>query len=180
MDLDLVRRDEASFPSIEQPQSVKRARIWNCKYSTLRSVSMLKNLEVLVILGYPDSTFEPIAGLSVLRHLAVTHFPHVADLAHLGNLQRLETLSLSSLPSWDTSGKVLAVNSLEPITRLKGLKHLELFGVRAPDKSLASLLKLPGLQSARFSKYSKVEKAKFYEASGVSDAFAPTQDFGDA
>lgn len=180
MDLDLMRREEKTFPPIQHPLAIDRARIWACKYATLEQVATLQNLEVLAILVYPDKTFVPISKLRSLRYLSVIHFPNVTDLSPLAVLENLETLSLSSLPSWDASGKVLKVDSLEPIARLSRLRHLELFGVRPSDKDLSVLLNLPELQSARFSKYPRVETERFYRCSGVSDDSAPREVFGAA
>ena len=172
-----MRRGEKTFPEIQRPLEINRARIWGCKYTSLRKVAMLQNLEVLAILAYPDETFAPIGQLHALRYLSVIHFPGVTDLGPLAALKNLETLSLASAPGWDASGKVLAVDSLEPIAKLSQLRHLELFGVRAADKDLSVLLNLQQLQSARFSKYPSAETNRFCQASGISDDFAPRAEF---
>ena len=70
-----MQRPEGSFPATKDPLSIKRARVWNCKYSALAPIATLENLEVLVLLSYPDTTFAPIAKLRSLRYLSVTHFP---------------------------------------------------------------------------------------------------------
>lgn len=104
----------------------------------------------MVIATFPDHSFDFLSELRRLRYLGILHFPNTSDLSPISDLQELETLSLASLPSWDASGRVLVVKSLEPIGRLAKLRHLELFGVRTPEERLSQLLKLPSLQSARF------------------------------
>jgi hypothetical protein len=88
----------------------------------------------------------------------------------------LESLSLETLPSWDASGKVTEVESLDPIASLPSLKHVALFGVVPKTKSLAALERCPKLISARFSKYPKAERERFYEAKKVSDGHVPEPD----
>jgi hypothetical protein len=167
-------RDEAeAFPSVAQPLAVTTARIWHCGYVSLQPIATLRNVEVLVIGTYPDETFAPLAGLTLLRYLRVLHFPRATDLEPLASLENLKTLSLASAPDWDTSGKVLSVASLRPLARLSKLEHVELFGVHPSADGLTPLLQLKRLRSARLSKFKKKEVADFYAASGVTDEFAP-------
>ena len=180
MHLELNRDKGREFPSIANPLAVKSARVWHCNYASLSSVAVCANLETLVIATYPDASLEAVGELRRLRYLRIVHFPKVSDLAPLRNLWALETLSLASLPSWDASGKVISIASLEPIARLSGLRHLELFGVRPQDKRLRPLVGLSSLRSARFSKYPAAETRAFYEQTGVSDAFAPEPRFNGA
>jgi hypothetical protein len=178
--LDLMRDKAKAFPSVEQPLAVTTARIWHCRYASLQAVASLRNVEVLVIGTYPDDTFTPLAGLKKLRDLRVVHFPRATDLEPLASLENLETLSLSSAPGWDASGKVLPVASLRPLACLSKLEHVELFNVRPSADGLAPLLQLRRLRSARLSRFKKEEAAEFYSASGVTDEFAPEPPFAAA
>jgi hypothetical protein len=90
-------------------------------------------------------------------------------------LSRVEMLSLSTLPSWDASGRVTEVRSLAPIAKMNSLKHVALFGIVSRSRSLMALEDCPNLVVARFSKYPKAEVERFREASGiVRDDFPAT------
>jgi hypothetical protein len=147
--------------------------MWFCRYRSVRELSGLANLQTLVIAGYLEADFEPFATLEHLDYLRVLDFPRVTDLTPLAGLTNLRTLRLASPPSWDSSGRVIEVQSLEPLARLPLLAHLELFGVRPPDGSLAALETAPALQSVRVSKYRIDEVDRYRSATGVSDSFAP-------
>jgi hypothetical protein len=180
MHLELARDKSEQFPAVADPLAVASARIWHCGYKSLAVLSQFRNLTALSLAAYPDDTFETLSTLTSLHYLSVLHFPRVSGLAPLGRLGALETLSLASLPSWDASGKVLTVDSLEPIAELKNLRHLELFGVRPSRGGLSPLLACKNLRSARFSKFTKTEVATFYQTSGVKDEFAPRPGFAAA
>ena len=180
MHLDLIRDKSKQFPLVIDPLAVTTARVWHCNYASLGPLEALRNLQVLVIATYPESSFALIAPLRQLRHLQVVHFPNASDLEPLPELENLETLSLESLPSWDSSGKVLSVHTLEPLSRLERLKHLQLFGVLPASGGLEPLLRLTALRSARFSKVSSSEVSRFYSSTGVSDDFAPDAVFAAA
>ena len=103
--------------------------------------------------------------------------PKITTLAGLEHMTNLEVLSLSTLPWWDSMRKCTVVDSLSPLSALPKLKHLELFGVRPADKSLAELQRCPALESARFSQYPEAEIARFYRETGLSNAFIPPSSF---
>jgi len=54
-----------------------------------------------------NKRINPLSHLSRLRYVRLLHFPHASDLAPLARCRELETVSLESLPGWDSSGKVL-------------------------------------------------------------------------
>jgi hypothetical protein len=170
---DFVRDPAKQFPELGQPEGVTALRVWFCKYRSLASVADLPNLETLVVAGYPDADLTPVAGLTGLRYLHLLDFPKVRDLSPLAELTNLQTLRLATLPSWDSFGRVLEVASLAPLAGLQQLQHLELFGVRPPDKSLVPLEASPALRTVRISKYPRTEVARYRAATGRSDAFAP-------
>lgn len=165
-------RDAArTLLAVEAPLEIRSVRIWHCKYRSLVTLSSFKNLETLVVASYPDDRLELLSRLVRLKFLSILHLPRVTDLAPLADLQKLESLSLATLPSWDESGKVQVVASLEPISKLQSLHHLELFGVVPPDRKLTPLLDLKAIASARFSKYPEEEVNRFYKGSGAANAF---------
>src|SRR5512143_2963022 len=160
MHLDLSRDTASDFPHLEAPESIRTARVWHCRYKTLRPLATLSHLETLVIATYPDDSLETVGALRHLRYLSILHLPKVQELLPLGGLEHLETLSLATLPSWDASRRKQIVSSLEPLVQLPHLRHLELFGVVPADRSLAVLQSCPALESARFSKFPKAELAR--------------------
>jgi hypothetical protein len=175
-----MRRPERRFPDVLEPLAVISAQVWHCKYDSLVALGDLQNLETLVVATYPDESLEPIGRLEKLRYLSLLHFPRVSDLSPLAGCAELVTVSLATLPSWDTSGKIIQVESLEPLARLPRLEHLELFGVCPPDRRLAPLLSAPSLASLRVSKYPEAESGDFYDRTGVSADFNPKPAYASA
>jgi hypothetical protein len=147
--------------------------VWFCQYRSLRLLGELSNLRVLVVAGYPDSNFASMASLQNLEYLSVLHFPGATDLAALVELRALRTLRLSSLPSWDASGKVLEVDSLAPIAELPLLEHLELFGVRPANASLRDLEGAPALRTVKVSRYPPAEVTRFQSSTRATNDSAP-------
>ena len=178
MHLDLVRDNGKVFPTIDNPLEIRSLRIWHCKYSSLVAISELKDLEELVIGSFPDETFECIASLLNLHYLKIMHLPKVSEITVLKELKKIKSLSLSTLPAWDSSGKITIVESLVPIASISELCHIELFGVCPPDKSLKPLEQCKALKTARFSRYPSDEIERFYQITGVKNAFNPAPSFG--
>lgn len=176
MHLDLMREVATDFPKIDNKNEVTSLRIWHCKYRTLEGIRQFSNLHTLVVAKWPDTSLSILSEVG-LEYLRIVHLPKIHDLAPLRGLQRLRSLSLQTLPSWDPSGKVQQVESLEPISQLSNLEHLELFGVVSTDKSLSAIENCKKLVSARFSKYPKQEITRYYAATGVSDAHIPRAEF---
>jgi hypothetical protein len=84
-----------------------------------------------------------------------------------------EVLSLSTLPSWDSSNKRIRVRSLLPLVGLPRLQHVELLGVVPADDSLNALAGSPMLATARLHGYRAPEIAAFFERSRASNVHAP-------
>lgn len=174
--LQLVRDPAKVFPAIPDPQSWTSARVWFCKYKTMQPLSELVNLEQLEIAGFPDATLDDLVGLKHLRILRLQNFPKVTDLAPLAQLEKLETVALATPPSWDASRKKHIVSSLEPLTKLPALRHIELFRIAPKSERPDELLKCKGLRSARLTGYPAKDLEAFHKASGFSDDFAPELD----
>ena len=147
MHLELMRDRDRDFPVAAIPNGLRSLRAWHCKYRSLQPIADLRTLEGLEIATFPDDTLEVIADLSRLRYLHIIHLPLVSDLAPLAALKSLVTLRLATLPSWDASGKLTVVSSLEPLAELPDLRHVELFGVVPEDRSPMSLLRCDRLRS---------------------------------
>lgn len=167
MHLELMRKKDKVFPVISSPESVTSARIWHCSYLSLEPLSKLVNLRALAIASYPDHSFEALTPLNMLESLEIVHLPNITSLSQLAGLTSIRKLSLSTLPSWDSSGKLTVVESLEPIAELPLLEELSLFGVVPESKSIDALLASHSLKKVRVSKYSKAETQKLSERYGA-------------
>jgi len=169
-----VMRDRARiFPVIAHPDAIRSATVWHCRYKSLEPLAELRDLEELVIATFPDESFEFLGRLQNLRYLRIVHMPRISDLGPLARLTRLTSLSLSTLPSWDASGRTITVRSLDPLTAIPGLAHLELLGICPPDKSLGPLEKCKRLLTARVSQYPRAEIDRFFGQTSVADRFNP-------
>lgn len=177
MHLELIRESARELPALESPGRFTSARLWFCKYRTLQPLETLANMQELEIAGYSDPDFEPLSHLEHLSFLRVLHLPQVRSLDGLAGLAKLECLSLATLPSWDSSGKVLKIDGFQPLAQLSALKHFESFGIVPDTGGLKPFTELPNLESARFSKIAKREVAAFYERTGISDDFVPKPRF---
>ena len=177
MHLDLMRDTATSFPVVKNPEEVRTLRVWHCKYKSLQALASFGNLEELVLATFPDPSLDILVSLQKLRFLSVLHLPKVTELEALAGLENIETLSLSTSPAWDAAKKCTVINSLEPIARMKSLRHLELFGICPADKSLASLGQCTNIKSARFSQYPKNEVESFYRTTGAANQFNPKPSF---
>lgn len=54
MHLELMRDPSRTFPTVAEPESVLSAKVWHCKYKSLFPMAQLRNLEELVIAGFPE------------------------------------------------------------------------------------------------------------------------------
>jgi len=160
MHLALTRDKAKAFPVVSDPASYTSARIWHCSYRTLAPLQGFSSLQKLEIATYPDLSFDILSGLISLRTLQVVHLPHISSLLPLARLTNLLRLSLSTLPSWDASGKVTIVESLAPLAVLPVLEGLELFGVVPKDRRVDALLNSKTLKYVRVSKYPKPEEQR--------------------
>lgn len=116
-------------------------------------------------------------GLTNLRYLSIVHLPRVHDLGPLRSLTSLLTLSLQTLPSWDSSGKRTVVDSLEPLLHLRRLEHLELLGVVPPDRHPDPLARIGSLKTARLHGFDREAQAEFFAKTPVTNEFAPRAEF---
>lgn len=174
---DLIREPAKIFPRIDSPHTVSSLRVWHCKYKSLAPVGELVNLEELIIATFPDPSLDFLRNLRKLRYLSVLHLPKVTSVEALSELKDLETLSLRTLPSWDSSSKRTLVETFEPLRSLPRLKHIELIGVEAKESPFEVLKSLPSLKTMLVSGLAKEECAKLVEA-GVEESGAPWSSFG--
>jgi hypothetical protein len=175
--LELMRDPARTFPAVADPDAVRQATIWHCRYTSLAPLAGLRHLERLVIATFPDASLECLGRLERLRYLRIMHMPKVSDIEPLAGLTQLTSLSLSTLPGWDASGKTTTIRSLEPLAALPVLAHLELFGICPPDRSLVPLEKCGHLRTARFSHYPAAEMERFFHRTAVANQSNPEPSF---
>lgn len=173
MYIELLKKTEPNFPDIASPASVTAMKIWLCKYKTLAPVKSFVNLKTLIINGLPDADPSWLSELTQLEYLWIQNPSKIKSLGFLRPLNKLHSLSLSTPPSWDTSKKVIEVESLAPIAELAELRNIELFGVFDASKSLAALKQCKNLERARFNGYAKSTTEDFYMTTKAANEFAP-------
>jgi hypothetical protein len=177
MHIDFLRQAGAELPIAPSAPRVTSLRVWHCRFRSLASLAAYEGLEELVVASFPDDSLESIGALPRLRYLKVVHLPKVASLLQLAALSRLESLSLATLPTWDSAKRCTTVSSLEPLASLRSLRHVELFGVCPPDRSLAALYECHWLETARFSRYPSDTVETFYRLTGAFNDFNPPATF---
>jgi hypothetical protein len=175
--LDLLKDASRDFPLVEQPLLVRKLRVWNCKYKSFSTISQMENLEELVIASLPEKDLNFLANLKNLKYLSIVNLPKIRNIDPLCNLQSLGAVSLATSPSWDVAKRVLEIDSLAPLSELRMLRHIELFGVVPPDRSLKILQSLQLLETARFSQYEEDEVNRFFEATKTRKEFNPESSF---
>lgn len=173
MHMDLIWDEAKVFPKIDRKELVTSIKIWNCKYKNFDALSEFVNLKEVAILKYPNTSLDIFLSMPKLRHLEVTHLPKITDFSALPKLENLESLSFSTLPSWDLSGKYLQIPSFEIFSQMKSLKHLELLGLKSLDESLSALEKSKTLKTLIGTQYSETEKQRFYQVTGCVQARLP-------
>ena len=172
---DLVRDTEKQLPDI--PIDTQKLRIWYCKYRTLEAVRRLPLINELVIAGMPDADINYLSQLKHLKHLSIVGLAKVKNIDFLNSLVKLESLSLSTPPSWDASSRKIILDSINPIASLPQLLHLELFGVMDERRSLEALRHCPKLLTARFSQYPTQTVDEFYQVTGTNNQANPPGHF---
>jgi hypothetical protein len=173
MHIDLVWDESKKFPVADNKEDITSIKVWNCKYKNFDALSEFITLEEIAILRYPNTSLDIFLSMPKLRHLEITHLPKITDFSALPKLDNLESLSFSTLPSWDFSGKRLQIPSLEIFSQMKALKHLELIGARFPDESLVLLEKSKTLKTLIGTQYSETEKERFYQVTGCIKSRLP-------
>ena len=177
MKIDLMRDPGRQLNIPVPPEQVTALRVWHCKYKSLRAIEACVNLRTLVIATLPDDSIDFVAGLKQLECLRILHLPKISEVSPLAGLNALRCLSLTTLPSWDSSRKRTVIDTLEPITALPSLRHLELLRVVSADGSLEPLLQLHHLENARISGYRRDEMMRFYATTQARDGFNPRCEF---
>jgi hypothetical protein len=139
MHLELIRDKSIAFPLPDNPQDYKSVRIWHCNYKSLKELKSFSNLKSLEIATMVDDNLDFLVGMPRLETLRILHMPHVKDLTILSKLSSLKHIVLETLPSWDSSGKRIIVDSFAPLCGLQSLFTLTLYGVTPADNNYQCL-----------------------------------------
>lgn len=135
----------------------------------------------------------PLCGAPAITHLMLSWAPCLVDLSFLRDLPALRTIYLEDMKRVDLSTlphlpnvtglqlgggmwSTLKVDSLEPLTRLPGLRHLRLSNVRPADGALRPLAALRELRALYLPNFFAVEEvARLAGALGsiVSNTLTP-------
>lgn len=177
MKIDLMRDQARQFNVSAHAEEVTSVRVWHCKYKSLKAIEAYVNLRTLVIGTLPDDSIDFLAGLKQLEYLRILHMPKVQNVSALAELEALNCLSLATAPGWDSSRKRTVIDTLEPISALPSLKHIELLEIVSADGSLEPLVRIRHLESARFCGYRLDEVKRFYVITQVEDGFNPRSEF---
>jgi hypothetical protein len=175
--LELMRTKDKELIIEGCPEDYTTARIWHCKYKSLESLAELKNLKVLVVASFPNDNMEFLTSLKSLSFLRILHMPKIRSACPLAELPSIRDLSLSTLPGWDGSGKKTVLDSLEPISKISELRHIELIGVCPESKKLTELEYCPKLETGWFGGYPKEEIERFYTKTGIAKKGVPNPDY---
>ncbi|WP_195575549.1 hypothetical protein [Paenibacillus sp. 1001270B_150601_E10] len=144
--VELIKKTQREFDSILENPGIESLKIWNCKIHDYSKLSSLQHLLELEIFIFDKGKLSDLSELKQLKKLRLIHIPQIQDLSELSHLANLEELSLESLPSWDSSGKTLVFNNLEPISALSKLKMLTLMKAKVHEMGLQPLEQLHGLE----------------------------------
>ncbi|MDR0277987.1 MAG: hypothetical protein LBJ37_08885 [Paucimonas sp.] len=177
MKVDLMREPSKQLILSVPPEEITSLRVWHCKYKSLKAIEQCVNLRELVIGTLPDDSVDFLSGLKQLEYLRILHMPKLRQISALAQLDAMICLSLATAPSWDSAGKRTVIDTLEPISALPALKHVELICVIPADGSLDPLASVPRLESARLGGYPTDLVTRFYAMTGVRDNFNPSSSF---
>jgi hypothetical protein len=138
--------------------------------SSLSGLEKLPKLEALD-LDEPESLVG-LSALTRLKYLSMSHFTRIHSLQPLGALTALTGLSLSTIASWDASGRVLSVESFVPLSKLIHLAALNLMGVWPEDGSLEPLYRL---KQIRYLNVSHVRQFRLRDFARLARALPETK-----
>lgn len=129
--LELVFKAPDTFPVVADSSRYHSARIYQRRFRFVAGGCRLENLRKLEIVGYPDASLDP-----------------------LGDLIRLEHLSILHLPAWRRGSKPIRFGSLSPLSALPVLEEVNLFGLELTDRFVTTLAaSIPTLRRARLADY---------------------------
>lgn len=115
------------------------------KWSSIKTINAITAARHLRFFHLGSSSqlqsLEPLRKLKSLVWLELENIKRIADLAVIADLNSLEGLGISG-SMWTEQ----VVESLAPIAKLRGLRHLSLINLRAKDKTLKTLLPLASLE----------------------------------
>ena len=125
----------------------KMLYIYNIRAEDLSLISLLTNLEILALeWNSKASTLWDLSKNEKLKALSIKDFSKLIDITSLQKSKRLKLLDLSGGDS-----NPLKLNNLESLESLSDLKYLGLSNIKVQDESLQPISKLKGLQELEIS-----------------------------
>lgn len=125
----------------------KMLYIYNIRAEDLSLISLLTNLEILALeWNSKASTLWDLSKNEKLKALSIKDFSKLFDITPLQKSKKLELLDLSGGES-----NALKLNNLESLESLNGLKYLGLSNIKVQNESLQPISKLKGLQELEIS-----------------------------
>ena len=140
-----------------------------------RACSQAPALRAIYVCYFKRMAEVPLAGAARLEHLMLNWAPQLVDLGFLRDLPALRTIYLDDMKRVDLATlphlpnvtgfhlgggmwSTLKVDSLEPLTRLPGLRYLRLSNVRPIDGQLRPLGNLVALKELTLPNFFEVEE----------------------
>lgn len=139
--------NQNEFNTILSFVNPKMLSIYELKVEDLSAISSLKDVEVLALeWNTKAQSLWDISKNTFLKSLSIKDFSKLNDITPLQNGSRLELLDLSGGDSKD-----LKLNNLQTLKYLSNLKYLGLSNIKVQDESLEPISKLKGLQELEIS-----------------------------
>jgi hypothetical protein len=140
-----------------------------------RACASARSLRAIFVCHLKRMSEVPLSGAPGLEHLMLRWAPRVSDLSFLQDLPALRTIYLDDLKRLDLDSlphlpnvtgcyigggmwTALKVDSLEPLTRLSGLRHLTIENVRPRDGRLTSLGELRNLRELYLPNFFEIDE----------------------
>jgi hypothetical protein len=159
------RRERSSHRGIHRLKRLRRVWLAAVNQPFLEEIAEISTIEMLHVDGLTATDMSPLEHLSRLRHLIliggtkvdrldwVSRLPPLEGLA-LENFRRISKLdpisslkSLSALAIEGSTWTAMRVDSLAPISELRGLRYFFFTNLRASDHSLRPLRVLTELKA---------------------------------
>jgi hypothetical protein len=143
-----------SAPIIGSLTALRRLYVDEMRLETLSWLNRLERLEVLSLEGCTRITsLDELAPFRAVSALALTHFPKVRSLEPLRGFGSLEALVVAG-GMWSR----MTVDTLEPLSKLNGLRFLHLSNLKAHDESLGPLADLTRLETLELPNFYSIEQ----------------------
>jgi hypothetical protein len=159
--------------NIQRIGELDRLTVVYCHKPTLEffhAASKAPRLKALATHYFGKLDAVPVDGAPSLEHLVISWATRVVDISFLSTLPALRTLVIDDLKRLDLNtlpelpnllgislgggiNSTMRVESLQPLTRLPGLRYLNIYSLRSNDRSLKPLASLKHLRELKMPNY---------------------------